>query len=338
MLFDHFAEPLFHRFSEPALIVLYTDPVCHAKSQEHALFHPLFRAQQFFLLLKARDISTQDRFPVLVHRIRILEPLAIQKRRRAEPESQIVVSGPISAVVPARVPFLGIVGDLVAAIPVLSQKLPGKVIHLPVLLLGGQSGQLHAGKRRSLFDDQAVSGQVLGTQTDSLAERVLPGLHLLSRQRRHQVQIDIGKSGCPCSTKDLPGFAGRVDPPQKPQFFVVKRLHADRDPVDSALPEGPELFAVRRARIDFHTDLRAGKDRKCIRQTLHQSAHLRSRHQRRRPPAQKDGVHLPGHFAGPQTDLPAQEFYVIISFFFRSRSRQKITIPAFSDTKRKMQV
>ena len=274
----------------------------------------------------------------MVHRIRILKPLAIQKRRRAEPESQIVVSGPISAVVPARVPFLGIVGDLVAAIPVLSQKLPGKVIHLPVLFFGGQGGQLHTGKRRSLFDDQAVSGQVLGTQTDSLAERVLPGLHLLSRQRRHQIQIDIGKSGCPCRAKDLPCFAGRVDPPQKPKFFVVKRLHADRDPVNSALPEGSELFAVRCNGIDLHADLRVGKDRKCIRQTLHQPAHLRGRHQRRRPTAQKDGIHLSRHFRGPQTDLPAQEVYVIVSFLFRSRSRQKITIPAFSDAKRKMQV
>ena len=185
---------------------------------------------------------------------------AAKVRRCTQPQAQVLMSRPVPAVVPALASLPGIIGDLIAPVALRGQKLLREMVDPAVLLLGGQLRKLlliqHGSERRPLLDDEAVGGQMLRPQGSRFAQCIGPGFNILTRKRRHQIQVDVGKAGFPRGAKDLPRLGRGVDPPKQPQFIVVKRLHANGEPVDAGLPESAEFLRICRSGIDLHADLR----------------------------------------------------------------------------------
>ena len=68
---------------------------------------------------------------------------------------------------------------------------------------------------------------MLRVQGDDLFERFLPAFHRLPRKSRHEIHVDIGKTGFPRQLKAFEEFFPGVDPAQLFQFLRICGLKTE---------------------------------------------------------------------------------------------------------------
>ena len=160
----------------------------------------------------------------------------------------------------------------------------------------------------------------------------------LPRYPHHEIQVQVGYSGLP----DQPGTALRipecVDASEHFQLFVICGLDAEAHAVDRFGDES-EIGRIHGSRIDFHGDLRFRVNFKMVPDGVHDLFQHARGHERRSPPAQIDASHaVSGCGFGIPTDLPDHGYGINPLQLLIGGERQEITIRAFSDTERKMQI
>ena len=79
-------------------------------------------------------------------------------------------------------------------------------------------------KRCTFLNNQTVCRNMLRAQSCHFLQRILPAFQCLSRQRRHQIHIDIFKPGFSCQIITFQKLRKIVDSPQKLQFSVIRGL------------------------------------------------------------------------------------------------------------------
>ena len=145
-----------------------------------------------------------------------------------------------------------------------------------------------------------------------------------------------------------------MDPSDPCKLFVLRGLQSDTEAVNAGLSIGPELIGCQGSRISLYRDLRIGQDTVIFPDKLHKAADRLPRQQRRRAAAPEYGNHLIVFVPVCRCpDLPFQQVYITLHCFLRitcrrsgpavilrsqNGKRQEITVEAFPDTKRNVNV
>ena len=85
---------------------------------------------------------------------------------------------------------------------------------------------------------------MLGRQGDGGLQIPLPTLQRLVGQAVDEVQREVFEPGLPGGVHRLADLVHGMDTADLPELGVVRRLHAERDPVEARLAEGPQGLPV----------------------------------------------------------------------------------------------
>ena len=137
-LVNHTAVDIAYALSEPGNKAFCRYTPGQAESQKHELFHLGLYAQLLKILsqrlIEFRFVVEMGRY-VALEIGRIMETAALQIGGSAQSQSQISGSGPVSHIMAAFEARSGIIGYLIPFISLLTQTVPGHVIHFPFRVL-----------------------------------------------------------------------------------------------------------------------------------------------------------------------------------------------------------
>ena len=198
----------------------------------------------------------------------------------------------------------------------------------------------HLVKLGAFLDLQAVQRYVRRFQENALPHRIFPHFHGLPRYREHQIQVYIVEARLPGSLKSVKRIVLVMYPAEHVQHVIVKRLDAYAQPVDALSEITLHLFIGKCRRIRFYGYFRIMRHIEIVFQAVHDPAHVPLRKKRRRAASYIYAVHLAiSPAVGPDPDLADQSLCVFRKDFTAAAAeRQKITVSAFSRTKRYMKI
>ena len=119
----------------------------------------------------------------------------------------------------------------------------------------------------------------------SFHECLLPALHRLSRQRGHQIDVDVFKSSSPRLLIVLDKGIKIVNSAKHGKLFVARRLQSHAQPVDSGTPISGEFFKIQRARVAFQRNFCIVRNAKMCPDRVHQPFHIHDAQKGRRTAA-----------------------------------------------------
>ena len=197
----------------------------------------------------------------------------------------------------AGIPVLRIIRNFIPMVAILFQNFPRSGIH-PAFVLFRRKRQhffraqrlvcvltIPVPERRTFFDDQAVGRQMLRCKLCSFHECLLPALHRLSRQRGHQIDVDVFKPSSPRLLIVLDKGIKIVNSAKHGKLFVTRRLQPHAQPVDSGTPISGEFFKIQRARVAFQRNFCIVRNAKMRPDRVHQPFHIHDAQKGRRTAA-----------------------------------------------------
>ena len=153
----------------------------------------------------------------------------------------------------------GCIGNLILMIACLFQKLYCVVIHSAVFFVTHLLDIIqpkHSIQRSTFLYLKTVKREMIRPQSDSSPQGTLPGIRCTAGNSENQIDIDIFKSGSPRHSETAFRFPGGMNPPQKFQFFILKRLNPYTQAIDSRPPVSYQTVIIHGGRVDFHRDFR----------------------------------------------------------------------------------
>ena len=168
------------------------------------------------------------------------------------------------------------------------------MIHFPVHIVGNLVKlpcHEQIVKGGSFLDLQAVEGNMFRCKGDGPLQGVLPDIHGMTRNSKHQIHVNVVKAAGPCHLVVADKILCGMNSAQSLQTVLIKRLQSHRQPVDPRLPVSCELFFRQSPGVGLYGDLRIFCDVKvCPEGCKHLSDQARLK-DRRRAAADKDGIH-----------------------------------------------
>ena len=148
------------------------------------------------------------------------------------------------------------------------------------------------GEYRIGFEREVIDRQVLRRKCNRRLEIGSQFVRRLSRQRIHQVEVDVVE----CHARDCHRAArlvAVVNATERAQVLRVETLDADRQTVGTAGAIGGEALGLEGARVGLQGDLGVGFQRQAGANVRHQAIEAGRRHQARGAAADENGVHAP---------------------------------------------
>src|SRR5690606_10317084 len=237
------------------------------------------------------------------------------------------------------------IGNLVVLVARVKKRVdqPGKHLVLEVLARKVQLSQAEGiAKRRSLFDDQAVTRKVRRPARERPPHALLPLAQALPGKGKHVVEVDVVN---PCSPRLFHRFSGllaRGLAAEKQQQGVVKALHAKAQAIDPRLSHRGKLLRVGASRVGLARHLGPFLKRKGLEEPPDQPGKILAREDGRRPATDVERVK---DDAGLLGDL----FLIQLNFLFQGSEvradgalvegvRVEIAIEALAGAKRNVDV
>ena len=174
-----------------------------------------------------------------------MKPYTIHIGRASKSQPQIISPLPVHKIMPAGIPFFRIIGNFIPFIPRLCQYLLRFPVHQTFLLFIRQwitSAIIFLIKRSPLFQDQAVSRNMLRCKADDLTKSCGITLHNLVRKCCHQIHVDILKTGFSAPCIGVYEVLIGVNTSECFQFHVICRLQPYAESVDPHLIKCPALL------------------------------------------------------------------------------------------------
>src|SRR4030095_5877295 len=153
---------------------------------------------------------------------------------RADSKSSIRNPGPVADIVSAFPSRRGPVGDLVMRVAMRVELRFRKRVKSSKIALFRNPGR-KPGPCACLFLVEHVNGNMLGPEFDGAIKIARPGLQLLPRQPRDQVEINVGESLSPQRLEVGEDRRCLMQTPRSYEIFIFQRLSAQADPRDAEI-------------------------------------------------------------------------------------------------------
>ena len=173
---------------------------------------------------------------------------------------------------PAFPSFFRIVGNFILLIAILTQSFRHIFIHTVFRILVRQF-QFSFGKRCPLFNNKTVRRNMLRTNLCHCAQIFYPSFIALSRNSKHQIHVNIGKSSVPCHLIAFQKLCVIMDSSKHCQLFIIRRLQSQADPVNTVFSIKRQLLRSQGSRISFDRHLRIWFQTKALPYSLQQLFH-----------------------------------------------------------------
>ena len=158
--------------------------------------------------------------------------------------------------------------------------------------LGHPALRAPAVKECALLERKAVGGNVVWAEGDRSTQRFEPCLQALERNGVDEVDAHVRHPHLARETESTDRLRSIGLAFEHRQSPLVKPLHAEAQPVDTALQPGRDLRLVGACWIRLQGDLSVRRDVEVAANELEQPRHLRGGKQARRPPSEVDRLEL----------------------------------------------